>query len=394
MPIDKLQAFYKKFYQPDNAVLTVSGKIEEAKLLPLISDAFGPIPAPARPLETTYTVEPAQDGERQVTLRRVGDIQAVLSVYHVTAGSDPDFAAISVLTSVLTDNPAGRLHKALVDTKKAAAVIGLAQALNDPGTVVLGAILNKQDSLEQGRKILLETIENLAKEPPSKEEVDRARTRLLAGIDLQLRNSEQIGLTMSEWVSKGDWRLLFLNRDRLRKVTPEDVQRVANAYLKTSNLTLAEFIPDPKPDRAEIPPRADVAAMLKDYKGDATMSAGEAFEPSPTNIEARDQAFRAPVGHEARSAVQTDARQHRQRDDPVPLRHAEPSERPRSDRQPGHADVDARNGEEEPPASPGRARSPEGPRQCWRRSHRHHRDDRNRAREPARGPAAGGRNPP
>src|SRR5215471_5146981 len=74
VPIDKLQAFYQKFYQPDNAVLTVSGKIDEPKLLGMVNDYFGPIPAPTRKLETTYTVEPAQDGERQVTLRRVGDI--------------------------------------------------------------------------------------------------------------------------------------------------------------------------------------------------------------------------------------------------------------------------------------------------------------------------------
>ena len=296
VPIDKLQAFYKKFYQPDNAVLTVSGKIDEAKLLPLISDAFSPIAAPTRPLETTYTVEPVQDGERHVTLRRVGDIQAVLSVYHVPAGSDPDFTAINVLAGVLVDNPAGRLYKALVENKKAAQVVGLATQLNEPGTLVLGAILNKQDSVDDARKILMDTTSNLVKEPPTREEVDRARTRLLANIDLQLRNSEQIGLTMSEWVSKGDWRLLFLNRDRLRKVTPEDVQRVATAYLKTSNMTVAEFIPDPKPDRAEIPAKADVAAMLKDYKGDAAMAAGEAFEPSPAKIETRVKRSTLPSG--------------------------------------------------------------------------------------------------
>ena len=296
VPIDKLQAFYKKFYQPDNAVLTVSGKIEDAKLLPLVSDYFSPIPAPARKLETTYTVEPVQDGERQVTLRRVGDVQAVLAVYHVPAGSDPDFAAIDVLLSLMSDNPSGRLQKALVDNKKAAAVVGLGQQLYDPGTAVLGAILNKQDSMEEARKILLDTIDNLVKEPPSKDEVDRARTRLMSNIDLQLRNSEQIGLTMSEWVSKGDWRLLFLNRDRLRKVTPEDVQRVAKAYLKTSNLTVAEFIPDAKPDRAEIPAKADIAAMLKDYKGDSAMTQGEAFDPSPANIEAREQRVQLPSG--------------------------------------------------------------------------------------------------
>ncbi len=296
VPIDKLQAFYKKFYQPDNAVLTVSGKIDETALLPLVSGSFGPIPAAARKLDITYTVEPTQDGERHVTLRRVGDIQAVLAAYHVPAGSDPDFAAISVLVGLLTDNPAGRLQKVLVDAKKAAQVAGLSRQLNDPGTAVFLAILNKQDSVEEARKILLDTIGNVVKEPPSKEEVDRARTRLLAGVDLQLRNSEQIGLTMSEWLSRGDWRLLFLNRDRLRKVTPEDVQRVATAYLKSSNLTVAEFIPDPKPDRAEIPAKADVAAMLKDYKGDAAMAAGEAFDPSPANIEALVKRSTLPSG--------------------------------------------------------------------------------------------------
>ena len=289
VPIDKLQAFYKKFYQPDDAVLTVSGKIDEAKLLPMINDYFGPIPVPTRKLEPNYTVEPVQDGERDVTLRRVGDIQAVLAVYHVPAGSDPDFAAINVMLNMLGDSPSGRLYKAMVDNKKAVETFGFAMQLSDPGTAIFGAILNKQDSIEEARKILLDTIANLAKEPPSKEEVDTARTRLLSGVELQLRNSEQIGLTRSEWSSKGDWRLLFLNRDRLRAVTAADIQRVAKAYLKDSNLTVAEFIPDAKPDRAEIPPKADVAAMLKDYKGEAPMAQGEAFEPSPANIEARTQ---------------------------------------------------------------------------------------------------------
>ena len=287
VPIDKLQAFYKKFYQPDNAVLTVSGKVDEPKLVGMLNDYFGPIPTPSRKLEITYTVEPAQDGEREVTLRRIGDIQVVLALYHVPAGSDPDFPAVNVLSSVLGDNPSGRLYKALVDSKKAAQVVGQAQPLYDPGVVLFGAVVNKGDSVPDARKIMLDTLAGIVQEPPSKEEVDRARTRLLTNIDLQLRNSETIGLTMSEWISKGDWRLLFLNRDRLRKVTAEDVQRVAKAYLKTSNMTVAEFIPDAAPDRAVIPPRGDVEAMLKDYKGDAAMAQGEAFDPSPGNIEAR-----------------------------------------------------------------------------------------------------------
>ena len=296
VPIDKLQAFYRNFYQPDNAVLTVSGKVDEPKLVAMVNDYFSLIPAPSRKLEVTYTVEPAQDGEREVTLRRVGDIQAVLALYHIPAGSDPDFAALSVLASVLSDNPSGRLYKALVDGKKAAAVLALTRPQYDPGTAVFGAVVNKADSVENARKVLLDTLAGVVKEPPSKEEVDRARTRLLANIELQLRNSETIGLSMSEWISEGDWRLLFLNRDRLRKVTAEDVQRVASAYLKTSNMTVAEFIPDATPDRSTIPARGDVAAMLKDYKGDAAMAQGEAFDPSPTNIEARIRRQTLPSG--------------------------------------------------------------------------------------------------
>ena len=85
----------------------------------------------------------------------------------------------------------------------------------------------------------------------------------------------------------GDWRLLFLHRDRLRTATVDDVRRVAAKYFKPSNRTVGLFIPTPQPDRAEIPPTPDVVAMLKDYKGGAVVAAGEAFDPSPANIESR-----------------------------------------------------------------------------------------------------------
>src|SRR5712692_7453858 len=94
VPIERLQAFYHRYYQPDDAVLTVAGKFDPAKTLQLVADNFGPIPRPARTLESIYTVEPAQDGERTVTVRRVGDAQFVGVGYHVPSGSHPDFAAV------------------------------------------------------------------------------------------------------------------------------------------------------------------------------------------------------------------------------------------------------------------------------------------------------------
>jgi zinc protease len=287
VPIERLQAFYKNFYQPDNAVLTVAGKFEEAKTLKLISDIYGPIPKPTRVLSKIYTIEPTQDGERSVTLRRVGDTQLVSTAYHVPPGSHPDFAAINVLAEILSDSPSGRLHKALVETKKAASVDGAAFQYHDPGIIMFGAQVRKESPLAPAQDALIETVEKIASSPITKEEVERARVQLLKQIELNLNSSEFVSIDLSEWASMGDWRLLFWHRDQLRKVTAGDVQRVALAYLKPSNRTLGVFIPTEKTDRAEIPEMPDVAAMLKDYKGDAVVAEGEAFDPSPANIDAR-----------------------------------------------------------------------------------------------------------
>ena len=296
VPIDKLQAFYHKFYQPDNAVLTVAGKVDEAQIVSLVNDYFGKIPRPSRVLTPTYTVEPAQDGERSTTVRRVGDVQALFAFYHIPDGASADYPALEVLSGILGENVSGRLYKALVDNKKATRVFGSALQLDEPGIIYFGAILNKTDSLADARSALLATIDGVIKEPPSKEEVDRARTRLLKDIDLSMRDSGQIGLFISEYVAIGDWRTMFLERDGIKKVSAADVQRVAAAYLKTANRTVGEFIPEAKPDRVEMPAKTDVAAIVKDYKGDAVMAAGEAFDPSPDNIDARTSRFTLPSG--------------------------------------------------------------------------------------------------
>ena len=296
VPIERLQAFYRNYYQPDNAVLLVVGQFDEAKTLDLINKNFSSIPRPARELPKSYTSEPTQDGERAVTLRRVGDVQAVEAVYHVPSGSHPEFAAIDVLTEILGARPAGRLHKALVETKKASSVAGFNFQLREPGVAIFAAEVRQDTSLDAARDTLLQTVESFNASAPTKEEVERARTALLKGMEQTFNSSERIGLAMSEWLGMGDWRLFFLHRDRLRQVTPEDVSRVAARYFKSSNRTLAMFIPTAKPDRAEIPPVPDLVAMLKDYKGDAAISTGEAFDPMPSNIETRTVRNQTPGG--------------------------------------------------------------------------------------------------
>jgi zinc protease len=302
VPIERLQAFYRRFYQPDNALLVVAGKFDEARTLRLIQQKFGRIAKPARSLERgnllfpTYTAEPTQDGERAVTLRRVGDVQAAMAVYHVPAGSHADFAAVDVLTQVLGDVPSGRLHKALVETKLAAQAGAFNFQLKEPGALLGYAQVRQEQSLDSAQRVMLRTIDDVAGRAPSAEEVDRAKASILKNIELLLNNSEQVGLTLSETQAMGDWRLLFLHRDRVRKVTPADVQRVAAAYIKPSNRTLGLFYPTAKPERAEIPPAPDVAAMVRDYKGEAAVAAGEAFDPSPANIDARTKVSALPNG--------------------------------------------------------------------------------------------------
>ena len=175
VPIERLQAFYHKYYQPDDAVLTIAGKFDEGKTLALVDKYFSPIPRPARTLQKIYTVEPTQDGERSVTLRRVGDTQLVQAIYHVPAASHADFAAVNILAQVLGDTPSGRLHKALVETKKASSVFGFNFELREPGIAVFGAEVRQGDSLEAARDVLVQTIEKLSNTPPTKEEVERAR---------------------------------------------------------------------------------------------------------------------------------------------------------------------------------------------------------------------------
>jgi zinc protease len=287
VPIERLQAFYRHYYQPDNAVLLVAGRFEEAKTLALVHAKFGAIPRPTRTLLQTYTTEPTQDGERSVTLRRAGDVQAVCAAYHIPAGSHPDYAAVDVMARILGDTPSGRLHKALVETRKATSVSASGYQLREPGLLTLQAQVRTGGSLEAVRDELLKTVEAMAAAPPTAAEVDRAKAQILKQIELDLKSSDRVGLEISEWAAMGDWRLLFLNRDRVRAVTPADVQRVAAAYLKPSNRTVGLFIPTQKPDRAEIPPVPDVAAMVRDYKGSAEVALGEAFDPTPANIEAR-----------------------------------------------------------------------------------------------------------
>lgn len=297
VPIDRLAAFYRKYYQPDNAVLDIAGQIDESKTLALVAASCGAIPRPTRKLDADYTVEPVQDGQRSVELRRVGDGQELMMAYHVPAAAHPDAAALNVLAGILSGGGGrggygggigtGRLYKALVDNQKAISARASAPQQHDPGLFMVSAGLNNQQSLDEARKIMIQTVEGLVQEPPTKEEVDRVKQRLLRAAENRMTDSQSLALGLSEWTAMGDWRLMFLDRDRIAGVTADDVVRVAKAYLKESNRTIGEFIPTAQPDRAAIPATPNLEALFRDYRSTITVSQGESFDPTPANIESR-----------------------------------------------------------------------------------------------------------
>ncbi|MDB5282487.1 MAG: pseudouridine synthase [Bacteroidota bacterium] len=287
VPANNLKVFYKKYYQPDNAVLTVAGKIDEAKVLELVNQYFGSIPKPSRKIEEPYTMEPTQDGERSVELRRVGDVQVVSCGYHIPSGISPDYAAVEVLVEALTNEPSGRLYKALVEAKKASNQYGYALELKDPGFVYFSASVLKDKSLKDAHNAMMNVLDSMAANPITAEELERAKNAIIKEQDLLLNNSANLGLTLSEFIALGDWRMFFITRDRVEKITLEDVNRVAQAYFKPSNRTVGYFYPEAKPVRAEIPANPDLASIVKDYKGRKALADAEKFDPSPTNIEAR-----------------------------------------------------------------------------------------------------------
>ncbi|MDH5222010.1 MAG: insulinase family protein, partial [Betaproteobacteria bacterium] len=281
VPIGRLRAFYRTWYQPDNALLVVGGRIAPARALALVVKHFGPLPRPRRALPALYTVEPTQDGERSVTLHRAGDTPIVAALYRAPAGSHPDFPALEVLVEALRVAPQGRLHQALVSKGLASAVWGFERALHDPGYIAFGASLPKGASVEAARAALVATVDEAAREPIPAEDVARARTALVNEMEKAGLDGRALVSAVAEFHTLGDWRMYFVYRDRLRAVTAADVQRVAETYLKRDNRVLGEFIPTEQPQRADIPPVPDVQAVVSAYQGGEALSAGEAFDPPP-----------------------------------------------------------------------------------------------------------------
>ena len=285
--IPNLQAFYRNWYRPANATLVIGGRFNPDLALKQVQKAFGNIKNPAQPLPKYYTVEPTQDGERRVEVRRPGDIKLAFIGYHVPAATSPDTAPLQVLNNILSYQPTGRLYKALVETKLAVQAGLGAQASRDPGLATGMVVVSKDGDVAKAEQAFEQIVENLAQNPITQEELDQAQQRVAASIARADDDANATALGLTGAFAQGDWRLYFYQRDAISKVTLADVNRVAKAYYLPSNRTVSTFIPDANPQRAVIAAAPLAADVLKNYKGGEAKQAGEQFDGTPTHIEKR-----------------------------------------------------------------------------------------------------------
>jgi zinc protease len=285
--IESLRGFYKKYYRPDNAMVIIAGNFDEGKTIALVQKYFGTIANPKPPLSKVHTAEPAQDGDRTTVVRRVGDVQMIGAAYHIPAGSDPEFSAVQLLTFILTNEPSGRLYASLIGTKKATRMFGNAYGLYDPGAILFFATVSNEKKIEDAQTAMIDTLEGLAQSPITAEEVDRARIQFLNYRELVASRTDRLAGALSDWAALGDWRLYFLHRDLIEKVTASQVQNAAMKYMVRSNRTVGLFLPTEKSESIEIPERANTTKLVAGYQGREAVSQGEQFDPTPKNIEER-----------------------------------------------------------------------------------------------------------
>ncbi|QKJ64129.1 pitrilysin family protein [Flavobacterium sp. M31R6] len=284
VPASRLKVFYQKYYQPNNATLIIGGKFDEKKTLSWIKEYFAPIPKSKNEIEKTYTVEPAQDGERFVELKRNGDLQYIAMAYHTPSYSDKEFAANNALISILTNNPSGILYKTLVETKLSTNVYGYTLTLKDPAFSYFACEIAKDKDINTVQKAFLETMNNVPKMTFTEDDLKRAKNELLKQFENTYNKTLNLSIAMTEFIGAGDWRLFFIDRDNIEALTVADIQNAAKKYYLQSNRTWGRFIPEATSERTKVSDTKDIAALVNGYKGKVMEANTNTFEASVANI--------------------------------------------------------------------------------------------------------------
>jgi zinc protease len=249
MSLEDLQHHYDTFYSPNNATLVVVGDIKAESLLPTIKRLFEPIPRGPFPKQT-LPPEPEQRGERRFLLKREAQVPFVMMGFRVPNYSNEDSYALDILESILSHGKSSRLYQSLVYEQKNSLAVGAEYSLlqTDPGLFYFYSLMNPGAKVEGVEEAIQREIVRLQNEPPSEQELQRAKNQVEAARVFEQDSNFRHAMLMGQAESVGaGWRRIDQFVERIRAITAKDVQRVAKQYLTPDNRTVGILIPLPSP---------------------------------------------------------------------------------------------------------------------------------------------------
>ena len=247
----RLKEFYDSFYHPDNAAAMVIGDFEEDAALAAVARHFGAIPASPRPIPQVYTVEPPQQGERRFTVRRSGQVAWCALSWRTVAALHADTHALAVLGNILGAGVTGRLYQAVVEKSLALSVTVVPWQLRDPGLFSVFAPVRPGVAPPAVEEVIRAEAARVAREGVTEAETEKARTQIEAEVIFDRDSTDQIAASLSEAIAAADWEWYADYPSAIRRVSAEDVRRVAELYLRDDFLTAGLFLP-----KEESPPTA------------------------------------------------------------------------------------------------------------------------------------------
>lgn len=258
MSRDDLYKHYKRFYVPNNAVLALGGDFDSEQMLARIRGLYEGIAAGAAP-QRMAVAEPAPQGERRIVTQGPGETIFVKAAYRSLRATDPDFFALTVADSLLAgpsnlnmfsggiSNKTSRLYRRLVDRDVAVAVSGGLQATIDPFLYDITIIVHPERKAEDAIAAMDEEIARLQDSAPKAEELARAvkQAQALFAYGSESITNQAFWLGFAEIFDTYNWFETYL--EKLAAVTPADVQRVAQSYLRAERRVLGVYQPDGRP---------------------------------------------------------------------------------------------------------------------------------------------------
>lgn len=245
--LDEFMDFYRTFYVPENAVLSIAGDIDLDQTRALVEKYFAGIPSGKKSIPRPTEVEPEQKEEiRDVVYDNI-QLPAVIQAYHIPAQGTDDYYAINMLTTLLSGGQSSRFNKVIVDQKQKAIGVGaIPLTLEHPGLFINFGIANMGIEPEDLEAAINEEIKRVKKELISEQEFQKLRNQIES--NFVSRNATVAGIAESlanYHTYFGDANLINTELERYMKVTREDIQRVAKAYLKPSNRVVLYYLPKP-----------------------------------------------------------------------------------------------------------------------------------------------------